>query len=644
MAKSDSYDITIRDASNKETGFMLALDKGRKMFQVTEAPTFSPRYSTGPVDYEQFPPEQELVWSQNDWSGGFGEFLAGETSNRYFESHGLDCRFKGQITLGPLITAATVAEGAALAGIGSPMIDYKGYIYICVGTVETGVNVYQWNGTNWAGVLSAVDAYSGLGFTVYKGYLIYWSTDGTNTKYHYSTDGTNWTAVTQSNMIFRGASVRNETIWAGYYEGTNSTVHSCTNITNSANWSTATTITTGRDVIFTLFTLDGVVYIAANGGLFSLDTEGEVINLLPELQYPLTNTAFYWPPSGTAFRNEAYIHIYPGGTIWKYVEGAVTDVSPQLFGPQTTFLANTLNYLTSGDDYIYAVFRNVAEAPDCHIVLAGRQTTEGFVWHPFCKFTSYEGVAAWFSLFGVPAAPYSGSSFLFFSGGGGAAHKPSYIRLPRGHKTPDQDTNCTFDTTTRHMITPWVDYGLHDIDKAFRYFTMKCSGVTSARYIEVYYEIDESGTWTIIDKIIKPGDNSLPLPAMMIGDQDIEPIGKMIRFKIAMTTDSSASTPVIRSFAIHSILCPKPKRQFVIGIQCADNLPLLSGGMSNKTAAEVRDAIWGYRREIWPVTLTDIDGVEWEVKIMGPVQEDYIAGGQNIERTIFFTAVEAISS
>ena len=210
---------------------------------------------------------------------------------------------------------------------------------------------------------------------------------------------------------------------------------------------------------------------------------------------------------------------------------------------------------------------------------------------------------------------------------------------------PINDTGCTF-CTTGYILTGWWDGNLADVEKAFLYITVDATGLSATEYVTLYYETDDSGTWTVIGKADIDGKTTLSLPPVLVEDETRQPTGRKIRLKIELTTGSSSSTPVVKSFSLHSIPAFTAKRQFIFAVQCAENIPLKNLTFDSRSAGQIREDLWGFRKEVWPVTLTDIDGVEWLVKLQYPVEEQYIqkAEMREPERVIAVSAIEAVTS
>ena len=70
-----THDITIEEADNRnKRGYMLVRNRqGQRNWQIRDGQTIAPRQLTmGPLSQEEFPPELETIWYQDNWQGGIG--------------------------------------------------------------------------------------------------------------------------------------------------------------------------------------------------------------------------------------------------------------------------------------------------------------------------------------------------------------------------------------------------------------------------------------------------------------------------------------------------------------------------------------------------------------------------------------------
>jgi len=645
-----AYDIYIEDSSGKKTGFMLAKDDdGKKMWRVSEAPPLSPRYGTGAVGYEQFPVEQEMVWAQDDWSDGFGEYKYKAGSDRYFESYNCDCRYKGQIILGPLETL-TGDSGSAAIGISQyrpAFAEFGDTLYQA--TYSSGVMyVWKWDKTNqyFTNVLTDA-AQTPFGLITYGDWIVLFG----QAIYHYSTDGTSWTEITGASNHLGGVAVINNQLWRAEFSTPASGVRSCTDPTAWGNWSSVTEVGDRFAQINQLLDLEGVLLIGKEDGLYSIDADGNVAGLIPDIRPIRHDSNLNWMAT---HHNEAYLGLMFGGVLL-YSGGVITNISPTLFSPHSAFFqcgsatGPLLLDILSDINYVYVLYHVfVSGVGYAIIIFAGRkQYVNGqiqFAWHPITQnlTNAYLGdVRACISTAGETGT-YANPR-MFLSESSGVLGRGCYFKLARGQMNPIYDSGYTF-TATGYIYTGWWDANLTDVEKAFQYLVVDADDLSSTEYITFYYETDDSGTWTVIGKADIEGKTILSLPKIQVGDETREPTGRKIRLKIELTTGDSGSTPILKSFSLHAIPAFTPKRQFTLALQCADSVTRLNNTPDDKGAKEIRQAVWNYRKEVWPVTLTDVDGIEWLVKLQYPVQEQVIEKTTNWERHILVTATEATVS
>lgn len=194
MAQQSPYDCTLKIDDKHSTGLMLFTDEnGKKMYEVSHAPMFVDQIAVGSPNYGQWNPEVELIWAQNNWTGGFGSYMA--TPDRYLHGTNIDARHPRGVTLGPLVTVTAQSGGTALAAVNTwnAYLEYKDGVYIMTDDL-TNTKVWKWDITNndWDEVLDAGKVPPG-GLAKVGDYIVAFIRGGC----HYSSTGSSgeWTEV-----------------------------------------------------------------------------------------------------------------------------------------------------------------------------------------------------------------------------------------------------------------------------------------------------------------------------------------------------------------------------------------------------------------------------------------------------------------
>ncbi len=111
----ERHDIAITNigtdgAGTDLIGMMLVKDPKTKapLWRVLDGKSLADQFFTGVPSQEYTDPEQEILLSQSDWRSGFGlEIHDINDAKRYFESYGMDLRFRGGAILSNGVTALT---------------------------------------------------------------------------------------------------------------------------------------------------------------------------------------------------------------------------------------------------------------------------------------------------------------------------------------------------------------------------------------------------------------------------------------------------------------------------------------------------------------------------------------------------------
>ena len=635
---SKTHDIVIQGTTLGgdivKTGLMLATEKGKKMWRVTEAPTFSPRFSTEAAQYAQFPPEQEMVMAWDDWRDGFGQYKH-ENPARYFEAHSVDTRYSNQLILGPLLYATGDSAGAALGETtrwnGFAEQFDKLYVFTNDGTDS---EIWEWDATNgyWVGKETFSASTDSDGLCAFATWLVasvagstYYSTDGATYTEKASTD-------TRKGLCVVGATAGGGTLW-----GASATqMRSCTD--PSGTWGTADSIGDSHTDITSLLNLNNICFVGKEDGLWTWD-DSALINLLPEYRRLKNDYNF---GAMVAWYNRGYFATGEDGLLSYDPQNPedTVDISPSLYAAQITDIGVRVASLSRDDNWLYAVLAPKAQGEYLY-VLAGRWQASGgstiFAWHPILEYDTANAADVSFEASWLTTVQ-GGNPRLWLAESGTTKHKPGYIICAKGHQNPKDDDSYKF-TTSGHLITSWVDFGLVDIEKAWLYFTVEAENVTAARYVTIYFRIDDATSWSKLGKATAAGKTTLSFNSL--SDELDLVTGRRIQFKIELTTDDADETPLIKSFALHSVLRPSAKKLFTFAVRCADQIGTLDGTADGQTASDIAANLKTYRQATWPVKLFDIDNVEWDIAILSK-DEEFISKpeGSDAERVYYITAVE----
>ena len=141
MAKGgQTYDFSFLRTNGADVGFMLDEVNGKKKYERFTDPTLAQQFFTGSPDLGRMEPEKQFSINQSNYKGGYGlEFASdsGIDSYRYYESLGVDARFKNNLICGP------VATGIALPSDPSPSMTDGGLEAWDTGSVLTNYTFVQ---------------------------------------------------------------------------------------------------------------------------------------------------------------------------------------------------------------------------------------------------------------------------------------------------------------------------------------------------------------------------------------------------------------------------------------------------------------------------------------------------------------------
>ena len=628
MPKLPNYDVTL-EYSTTQIGLMLASSQeGQKLWRAYYAPTFSQQQFIK-AEYASFPPEQELIWAQDDWSNGFGQEDYDEPGF-YADAENVDGRFKGQLILSPLLTYTAPSSGTIAFGVP----------YFCVfgNTLYLGAGrylyTYDYTGEDWGS--TAEDFGVGETITdlkVYNGYM--YIALNSSTKYYYTANGTSFTQSTAADGYAEKFVIVQDTLWK---LKSNGDVKSTTDGTNSGTWSSSYQMGDTSDVGRNLLSLERVLFIFKDSGAFTIDSYGE--------KWRLFNS-----PSSTQETNYLAVKEWQGYGFFAtgdlglqvYYRGILQGLHPRRFAPKNTHSVGYARAMEATDSWFYL---GLTKCP----LLAGqfKVMADGgvdFAWHPLWYAAQTETIVRALQIHKEP----SGNTRLWIGFAKKNAtndYQPGYLILPGGSDNPRTDpySHARY-CATGTITTGYWDAGFKDIDKAFLYLTLNSESLTgTAQTIKVDYQVDGGASWLEWGGTGNGTYNISPSQTKYSYAGSTALTGKRIRLRFTFVTTGNTITPVLTSFVLHARLRPTMLKMFDFTALAGNSVMLKDGKTVSKNlgSAEIARVILA-QAEAWPITLYDRRGSSTTVSILSPTPEEVelVDNHKNIETAIRLLAIEA---
>ena len=657
------YDVKIVDNTNSvEIGLKLATDEGGNLsFQSTLGEPIRAGISQGALSEADVPPEQELVFNQNDWSGGVGEFEAtGTETDRSHFAAGVDTRFAGKAFLGPGISniGATSSQNEMGANPDTiyPFIktfidaQLAGVTYLfCV--VSDGSSIppnfdtalYRFNSAGYWELAENIISLQPLSAACFddKLHIIGLIADG---KY-----STNYNTATAANITVANnlglplnrdgflVSSRNLLVMIDSV----GKVYTCKDDpTVAANWSSSTPVGDKASKVNNVTAYDDSVIIAKNDGIFGVDINGESIELLPR-----RITGFHGR-SLAGIGSNLYASLQGGG-LWKYnlqsgwenlVDSSVLENTPFLYGDAIAVCeaGGQVWFLTRDPTYSVA---NGSGLVVNRFVLMVYNPTDGTlhaVSHYYCTVSStmYSGAFGINYIQGMHFTYVGSQAYMFLPMSAGdvttgtsvGRRKSAQIAFPKEAQDPLVGTDrvstaLTFNTFLDHNVleTPWVHFGYGGLTKEMLRLQTKAYN-TAATNIAVYYVMDNNATssaipesvtgWTLLGTLNTVGntDTTTSFPKGITG--------KRIKLKFVFETTSSSVTPILYQYTLFASGNFERRRIAQFTAISASGTSNQSGRTKMLNAAATRDALNTARRTAKTITLYEPDGSSWYGRII----------------------------
>lgn len=162
---------------------------------------------------------------------------------------------------------------------------------------------------------------------------------------------------------------------------------------------------------------------------------------------------------------------------------------------------------------------------------------------------------------------------------------------------------ANFDTSGTHEIHfSRYNMGFNRVKKSMPSVLVEASGLTTARYLTVYYKMDFDTTWTEWGTVDQDGTTELTGPGSARTREY-----NFIRFKVAFVTNLAGRTPVLEKFTVKFLMRPDVLYGYSFQIPLADNV--MYGTFEDKrTAYDILFDLEEARDSKAPIEFVDIWG------------------------------------
>lgn len=545
----------------------------------------------------------ESIAAQDSWHNGFGiGNMEQDTNARYHYAQNIDARIKNQLILGPLATETLFTTPAQAQAI-VQFIEFNSE-WFAIGTRY----VYKWNsGTGtWdtdKDMGATAVAIKGAA-TVYSTYLVVGA--GAAVDYWRRTTAGVWDqpAVIKAQLM----TTIGDTLWRVF------TANQLSSSSDFTTWASAVSIGDANRQAVSLIDYGGIPQVGKPEGFFSYDGT-DVNNNLPELAFRLdaANTR-----GGKPSRGKAYLPVGPA--LWRYsTDQIVTEGKPtfqaEVLAPGITResvdeVRGSIIDLWPDVDFLWGIL--AAQSGNYYIVAYDYNPTIGQGWHQVMMVgtTALTALGRFHESGSNPRVWFSQGTEIY------------YFILPRNAQNPYIDTNCRYAPLGDIWLPVEADV-FDDVDKAQLSVKIEIENVTTARYVEIAYTIDD-GAETTLKRVTTDGLSALFFPSSTTG--------RRIALHLRLVTDDPAESPRVLALSRHFQLRFERKRRWTMKVVASR----VADANIRETAISQITNLESARDTISPVDFYDKNGRNFSVFVESvgeliPQQQD-VRKGDAIEQ------------
>ena len=326
---------------------------------------------------------------------------------------------------------------------------------------------------------------------------------------------------------------------------------------NTANWSGV--ISTGDSIpITSLSGLVRVLYIGREDGLNGLDTDLNLVNLLPELkQYQSSENV----RSLMSWHGAMVVQHARG--LFYYTEGLVQQVGTERMKTNTTVVQGVIRGLAADGEWLWAMMEGpeTAEGDFRYFLMCGRERTGQ---------EAGEGPMAWFVLAEMTATTALNANILMTVSSRGNMNRlwfpdpttgrAAWMRLSDLNAPPREPGHDGDFESEGTLTLPVVNMGQPMVPKYLKSVEIAAKNLAAGRTVTVWYAADPESaepTWTQI-----PGELITDGHAELLFQDDL--LVSETQLQLRLGTDDATESPVLERVALNYV--ERPERVTVVSL------------------------------------------------------------------------------
>lgn len=161
-----------------------------------------------------------------------------------------------------------------------------------------------------------------------------------------------------------------------------------------------------------------------------------------------------------------------------------------------------------------------------------------------------------------------------------------------------------FKTTGQHsLITSRMDMGFRRVQKSMTSIIIEAENLSSARYIDVYYQLESEGTWLSWGRIDTSGTTILDTPG---GYPTREFYVAQLRFDLV--TDSTDQSPILNAYTLRFLMRPDVQFGWNFNILSASEMRTDTQADDERQSSDMVKEIRKLRNSKAPIVFVDVLG------------------------------------
>jgi hypothetical protein len=188
---------------------------------------------------------------------------------------------------------------------------------------------------------------------------------------------------------------------------------------------------------------------------------------------------------------------------------------------------------------------------------------------------------------------------------------PTRFPLPTNNENPARDNSGKqLFWSQGGMETDWFYGGVRELQKDWESVYISGENITATRTVKVYWQDDESTDWEFL------GTVTANQQELRWNTPSTRPNSRQIKLLLLLGADSKTVTPIVNAVRVKYLPMINDRWRWQLPIAVHDSQQMTDGSLNLQNSRQMQAHLASLVQSVAPVILEDMDGTQYEVKVL----------------------------